>query len=54
MTDELISPHGGVLRVNQASEVEQVELQECALSLPQIPVSSRQLGRPGDAGRWSL
>lgn len=27
MTDELISPHGGVLRVNQASEVEQVELQ---------------------------
>ena len=43
MTDELIAPHGGVLRVNQASEAEQVELQERALSLPQIPIGSRQL-----------
>jgi sulfate adenylyltransferase len=43
MTDELIAPHGGVLRINQASEAEQVELQERALSLPQIPVGSRQL-----------
>jgi sulfate adenylyltransferase len=43
MTDELIAPHGGVLRVNQASATEQVELQERALSLPQITIGSRQL-----------
>lgn len=43
MTDELIAPHGGVLRVNLANEAEQVELQERAFSLPQITVGSRQL-----------
>ncbi len=43
MTDELIAPHGGELRVNQATEAELVELRERALSLPQITVGSRQL-----------
>jgi sulfate adenylyltransferase len=43
MKDELIAPHGGELKINYASEAERVELQKRALSLPQIPVGSRQL-----------
>jgi sulfate adenylyltransferase len=43
MTDDLIAPHGGSLRINLATEAEQVELQERALRLPQITVGSRQL-----------
>jgi sulfate adenylyltransferase len=43
MTDELIAPHGGSLRINLATEAEQVELQEHALRLPQITIGSRQL-----------
>src|SRR5262245_8387832 len=43
MTDELIAPHGGELRVNQATQAEQAELQERAPSLPQITIGSRQL-----------
>jgi sulfate adenylyltransferase len=43
MNDELIAPHGGELKINYASEAERVELQKRALSLPQIPVGSRQL-----------
>ena len=43
MTDKLIAPHGGSLRVNLATEAELVELQERALRLPQITVGSRQL-----------
>jgi sulfate adenylyltransferase len=43
MTDELIAPHGGSLRINQATEAEQVELQQRVLRLPQITVGSRQL-----------
>jgi sulfate adenylyltransferase len=43
MTNNLIAPHGGELRVNQATDAEQVQLQELAHSLPQITVGSRQL-----------
>ncbi|MHB8595602.1 MAG: sulfate adenylyltransferase [Ktedonobacteraceae bacterium] len=43
MTNQLIAPHGGELRVNMAGEAERVTLQEQARSLPQVVVGSRQL-----------
>ena len=43
MTDGLISPHGGTLIINMASDAEQAELRERAKSLPVITVGSRQL-----------
>jgi sulfate adenylyltransferase len=39
----LIAPHGGELVLNIASGQEQAELRECANSLPQVQVDSRQL-----------
>ncbi|MBE3561538.1 MAG: sulfate adenylyltransferase [Ktedonobacteraceae bacterium] len=43
MADNLITPHGGALIVNLASEAEQAELRERAGSLPQIEIGSRHL-----------
>jgi sulfate adenylyltransferase len=43
MVDELIAPHGGELVINMANELERVELQERAKSLPRVQVGSRQL-----------
>jgi sulfate adenylyltransferase len=43
MEDGLISPHGGELVINVAGEQERAELLECAQSLPQVQVGSRQL-----------
>ena len=43
MINQLIAPHGGELVLNMAGENERTELQERAMSLPQILVGSRQL-----------
>jgi sulfate adenylyltransferase len=43
LTNTLIAPHGGELVLNIASGQEQAELLECANSLPQVQMDSRQL-----------
>ncbi len=43
MTDSLISPHGGELILNRATETEQAGLLKQAKDLPQITIGSRQL-----------
>lgn len=43
MRHGLIAPHGGELVINMAGERERAELRECARSLAQVRVGSRQL-----------
>ena len=43
LINTLIAPHGEELVLNIASVQEQAELRECANSLPQVQVGSRQL-----------
>ncbi len=43
MANQLITPHGGELVINMASDAERAELQERARGLPEVLVGSRQM-----------
>ena len=43
MANQLITPHGGELVINMASDAERAELQERASGLPEVLVGSRQM-----------